>query len=206
MVSALLLVLVTLWAYPTCPSDFGLGAVPGSVTSYNLCLAAEAAVSKRTRLGTMALRSHGVDRASGEEATPVAWPVTGARVRTGALGPGGAASYGAAAVAEHAGHLGSTLASERSFLADSSHVSGVVTATGVCTAVGLMVLMILVAATATVCTKRRRRRKIDKQVRVYSGGAGMCSVSVFLVILLCHPIPAMPSISTTPDITEAGRR
>ena len=45
---------------------------------------------------------------------------------------------------------------------------------GVCTAVGLMVLMILVAATATVCTKRRRRRKKDKQVRVYSGGAGIC--------------------------------
>ena len=43
---------------------------------------------------------------------------------------------------------------------------------GVCTAVGLMVLMILVAA--TVCTKRRRRRRKDKQVRVYSGGAGIC--------------------------------
>ena len=65
--------------------------------------------------------------------------------------------------------------------------------------------MIPVAATV-FCTKRRRRRGKDKQVRVYSGGAGMCSVSVFLIILLCHPIPAMPSISTTPDITEAGRR
>ena len=32
----------------------------------------------------------------------------------------------------------------------------------------------------------------------------MCSVSVCLLILLCLPIPAMPSISTTPDITEAS--
>ena len=43
MVSALLLVLVTLWAYPTCPSDFGLGAVPG------LGCAREVLILKRSR-------------------------------------------------------------------------------------------------------------------------------------------------------------